>query len=663
MNRLFLTLFFLFATPAFGWVITPPGEMDCTVAIPESVTTFMTRYGPSAPAGIIVPLYIWPGASDEHVYPHAGDPTAWDADFIEFLGWMRAYKEIPRLVTLNPASGPGTATCAYYTAAIRLLSAEGAQVLGYLHVNENEGVLDVPEAIMALTTWKSLYPRITGAFISMDYTDAITQEALQELVAEARALGFNYLVAHSLDVLDWTVIQNTPVGNYARLSAAHDNTWLYLRLDLLSEANPFAEGGFAWHFDANAGSGFDMFDQGAFFSDALLMSAGPWATAQEQRAGVWQGGELLDGDAGGDYKNLIALDWYQPFDTATDTLHFRIDRSHLYHNTIGAHLFASDDDPQTLGIGVRSAGHDWMWGSYTIPDPDSDNGRLPDVDDALFSLFDVVGIFEGANYPGDKDLGADMEGLAFTPAWKRAVFVHSRDIWDASAFNRLVNHAGFVYVTEIEPMGTWNNLSAYMTNMLDFLALRSRVKGDDARGGIAGTVTNQTDLSDAPHKKADAANRALFTADKNRMDQAVSTATWTLLSWRTNNMINAHALFEPRIIAWSDGDGVTDDQPASGDSFNALKYVGDDNTYVEASITLRYLALGSDKTAFVSIEGADGPIAYGAVVNAGTGSVQAGKVFRVSKNQLVFFATHHNHGSSRNVSGIPHSTYVHIIEH
>lgn len=170
------------------------------------------------------------------------------------------------------------------------------------------------------------------------------------------------------DGLDWEEVSTTAAGNFSALYAQNSENWLYLRVDLDTEANPFDGGGFSWHFDANDGTGFDMFGWGTFYSDALLWSAGDFAGAAEQTAEVYQDANLLDGAAGSDYRFLMDASWYQPFNSATETLYYRVDRSQLYHNSIGDYLFASGDDPQTIQIGVLS-GDDFISGSYTIPEP------------------------------------------------------------------------------------------------------------------------------------------------------------------------------------------------------------------------------------------------------------------------------------------------------
>ncbi len=187
------------------------------------------------------------------------------------------------------------------------------------------------------------------------------------MILSTSAFGQNWW-----DRTDWTELSTTTAGNFDALYAADDGAggnWLYLRLDLVVEANPFDDS-IAWHIDANDGTGFDMFGLGTFSSDAMLMSADPWASAVEQTDGVWEGGQLLDGDGGNAYRLLMDQNWYQPFNQSTSTLYYRIDRSQMYHATIGDYLFASDGDPQTIQVGARRGTDDaFIYGTYTIPEP------------------------------------------------------------------------------------------------------------------------------------------------------------------------------------------------------------------------------------------------------------------------------------------------------
>ncbi len=164
--------------------------------------TLRTRYGPGSPPGIIIPAYVWPGAFTEggtYWYPELVAATNWHDEFVGLLDTLREYRDVPRLVAINPDNGPGTETCMYYVEGIDLIAATDAQVLGYLQVDVDEGSLDVDAAKAGMDTWVDLYPKLTGIMLAMDYTDAITDADLGEIADYARSLGFTCVVGHVWD--------------------------------------------------------------------------------------------------------------------------------------------------------------------------------------------------------------------------------------------------------------------------------------------------------------------------------------------------------------------------------------------------------------------------------------------------------------------------------
>lgn len=314
-------------------------------ALPHTVEGNWTKLGEEGEAGrkamgftfttpgIIIPAYVWPGAWEEDVYAYPqASVTNWDSDFVSFLSVLREYRDVPRVVVMNPASGPGTVACAYYTEAIALLAGADAQVSGYLHVSTAGGVLDVTDALAQIETYRALYPHLDGLFFAMDYSAAITDEDIATIVGDAEDKGFTYLVAH-----------------------------------------------------------------------------------------VW-------------------------------------DR-----------------------------------GSETA---------LPDVDAVLFHHFEVVGIYEGNDYPDDEQLGVGMDGLAQYPANKRAAFVFLQSEYDAAAYTRLLTHS-WAYISDTLDPATWNVLSPHVNDMLLALAVRNRVVTESdpwiATTGLTSEPTVMVERSDGAY--------------------------------------------------------------------------------------------------------------------------------------------------------------------
>lgn len=70
--------------------------------------------------GVLIPGYVYPN-----------NPYS-DATFQALLQLIRKFHDVPVIYAINPASGPGTVWDGNYAAAIRLLRAAGAAVIGYV---------------------------------------------------------------------------------------------------------------------------------------------------------------------------------------------------------------------------------------------------------------------------------------------------------------------------------------------------------------------------------------------------------------------------------------------------------------------------------------------------------------------------------------------------
>lgn len=110
--------------------------------------------GTDMASGIIIPYYLFlPGS------PYS------DANVQRLLDTMRSYHDVPVLVILNPADGPGAAADPNYQNLIELLQAAGAQVLGYVATTFGTR----PEAAVKadIDKWLNLYPnpRPDGIFL------------------------------------------------------------------------------------------------------------------------------------------------------------------------------------------------------------------------------------------------------------------------------------------------------------------------------------------------------------------------------------------------------------------------------------------------------------------------------------------------------------------
>jgi hypothetical protein len=120
----------------------------------------------SSGCGIMIPYYIYPN-----------NPYT-DVTFQALLGLIRSYRTVPVAVIINPSSGPGTVWDGNYAAAITLLRAAGASVLGYVSTAYG-GTIDptrTEAAVKAdILAWTTLYAAtpISGCFLDeMPYDTA-----------------------------------------------------------------------------------------------------------------------------------------------------------------------------------------------------------------------------------------------------------------------------------------------------------------------------------------------------------------------------------------------------------------------------------------------------------------------------------------------------------
>ncbi len=163
---------------------------------------------------------------------------------------------------------------------------------------------------------------------------------------------------------DWTLLSDRTSGRYKALYGAHDSAWLYFRLDLTEEFNPFPDG-VNWHFGVRSGIGFSVFN--VMDSDATLWWVEPEGAAQEQYSANWIGNDLLHGEIRSSF--LSVREDYHPFHTDTRILCYRVPRI-LYSERLHAargngYLFGAKTVVDVL---VRR-GDDgaYIHGSYRIP--------------------------------------------------------------------------------------------------------------------------------------------------------------------------------------------------------------------------------------------------------------------------------------------------------
>lgn len=128
--------------------------------------------------GIIIPAYVYP----TNIF--SGDTV-----YHNLVALAKQYHNVPMIVIVNPANGPGTVTDGNYTGVIQLLQGAGIRILGYVHTSATTGPVTptsrtIASVVADVNTWKSLYPAIDGIWIDEFPATATTVTALDTSVAE-----------------------------------------------------------------------------------------------------------------------------------------------------------------------------------------------------------------------------------------------------------------------------------------------------------------------------------------------------------------------------------------------------------------------------------------------------------------------------------------------
>jgi hypothetical protein len=121
--------------------------------------------------GIIIPMYVYP----TNIYP--GDTV-----YHNLVALAKQYHNVPMVVIVNPASGPGTVVDGNYTGAIELLQGAGITVLGYIHITQ--AARAVAAVVTDINNWKTLYPAVDGIWIDEFPQGTTSATATDTSVAE-----------------------------------------------------------------------------------------------------------------------------------------------------------------------------------------------------------------------------------------------------------------------------------------------------------------------------------------------------------------------------------------------------------------------------------------------------------------------------------------------
>jgi hypothetical protein len=131
----------------------------------------------AAKPGIIIPLYIYPGAT-------------WDT----VISTKNAYPNVPIRAIINPNSGPGTTADSTYASKITQLRTANVSVLGYVYTSYGARTLSAVQA--DIDKYKTFYPNIDGIFLDEQSATAGQESYYATLTNYAKSKGFSFTVGN-----------------------------------------------------------------------------------------------------------------------------------------------------------------------------------------------------------------------------------------------------------------------------------------------------------------------------------------------------------------------------------------------------------------------------------------------------------------------------------
>ncbi len=158
-------------------VTTQPGTVQAASLVRDRLDPHEVPPGntPSR-AGIIVPLYIYPG-------------TDWD----RLVQAKNNYPRVPMIAVINPADGPGSDRNASYVRGIQTLHDASIIVLGYVHTayasrSREAGIADID-------TYAQWY-ELDGIFFDEMSAVAGNEDYYAALTSYSQSVGFRYTIAN-----------------------------------------------------------------------------------------------------------------------------------------------------------------------------------------------------------------------------------------------------------------------------------------------------------------------------------------------------------------------------------------------------------------------------------------------------------------------------------
>src|SRR5438132_5997635 len=114
----------------------------------------------------------------------------------QVLAAKQAFPNVPFMVNINPASGPGTAPSTAWTSAITQLKSAGAVVTGYVPTAYGTG-RSIANVEGMISSYNQFYPNMLDGIMFDEVSGSCSKFTFYQTISNyARSLGYSYIRAN-----------------------------------------------------------------------------------------------------------------------------------------------------------------------------------------------------------------------------------------------------------------------------------------------------------------------------------------------------------------------------------------------------------------------------------------------------------------------------------
>jgi len=161
----------------------------------------------------------------------------------------------------------------------------------------------------------------------------------------------------------------------------------------------------------------------------------------------------------------------------------------------------------------------------------------------------------------------------------------------------------------------------------------------------------------------DSGDKAFFNADKDGSGQSVSDGVHTLMTWKTNNLVNIGNQFEMWDNTYSalfNGSSTASSSKSTDGEFSAVKYVGDDDITIDIKFSA-YSAGSESEEIWLNILVNNFTVSKSNNRATGWPLSNCSKKIIISQGDVITFTTRVD-GTSLSVSGDTNGSFLQIME-